>query len=215
MAYGRVDETIDQVQLAGLIAKTHMLSPLTTQQAEGSPLHHFVRGLIFSAQLLDILQSLIQNGFHAAWGQLVDDDGNLLSPENDIIVYHGTPRHTWETRSFTYSLIRSRDAVLVIQCRAIVRTVGGDLKDYAKKVKEFCPKIWLIAECCWAKTSERSAQIKKDAQSAGYEKFFFLYDHSRDADVTPNRPGWRELKQAIARCIRPTQRRKHARRGRK
>ncbi len=159
MAYGKVDRTIDSVQLTTLIDKTHGLSPLTTQQAEGSPLHHFVRGLIFSAELVDIVKNLVHNGYHAGWGQLVDDAGKMLSPENDLIVYRGTSMHTWETGSFTYSLIRSRDAVLVIQCRAIVKSVGADLWDYADKVKQFCPETWLFAECCWSRTSARSLQI--------------------------------------------------------
>ena len=215
MPYGIVEQTVDANQLTELVSKLTGWSRLTTQQAEGNPLHHFVRGLIFSAELVDMVEDLVCNGYHAGWGQLVDREGGLLSPENDLIVYHGKPMKKWRTGSFTYSLIRSEDAVLVIQCRAIVRSVGEDLREYATKAKGFCPHIWLFAECCWAKSTARSAQIARDARAAGYEKFFYLYDHSRNEDVTHNFAGWHDFKQAIARSIRPVTRRRRSRSRRK
>ena len=213
MADGRVDQTLDQVQLFPLIDALRPLSLLTTQQADDTkPLHHFVRGLIFSATLLDLIRNILPNGHHAGWAQITDAEGNLLSPENDIVIYTGQPRHRWRTSSFEYSVIGSTDAKAVIQCRALVRSVGKDLSGYAKEVRRFCGHVWLFAECCWAKTAERRQEIARDAKEAGYAHFFYLYDFDRNNAVTPNLSGWRDFKSALAKVCRPTRRRTPRRR---
>ena len=196
MAKGQVLHTIDKAFLDGLVDGLQ-LQPLTSQQAEGKPLHRFVRGLIFSTQLVDFIENNLPNGYHAGWGQLIDDQGEWLSSENDIIVYRGKPEHEWKTTCLKFMLVQASQANVVIQCRAIVRTVDSDLRTYARQLSEFRSRLWLFAECCWAKSAQRCEQIRQDTLSAGYERFFYLYDHSYNSDVTKNYLGWREFREAI------------------
>lgn len=197
MASGRIDTTVNQTELTPLIDKLQ-LQPLTTAQVEGGRLHLFVRGMMFSGELLDLMQEYLPAGYKAGWGQLIDRDGDFFSPESDIIIYEGNPVKTWKTSCFKYILVRDNQAHVVIQCRATIKTLGKDLRKYARDVKVFSPQVWLFTECCWAKTPERCAQLALDAKKAGYEKFFYLYDHTTNGEMNVNLAGWQEFKAELS-----------------
>lgn len=198
-----VDATIDKTEVDRLIAELGLVS-ITTSQAEGKPLHHFVRGLLFSARLVDHVEEWVRNGHHAAWGQLVDDDGRFLSPENDLIIHQGKCEHTWKSRVMEFSIVRTRNAKAVIQCRAVVKGMDDELRTYCQDLKRFCPEVWLVSECCWAKTLGRCRQVAFDAKKAGYTHFTYLYDMTNKGDLNPNYAGWRELKEKVDRLTAPT-----------
>ena len=154
----------------------------------------FVRGLRLSAQLIYVVrQALVGKELTANWGHLLDEKGAFCSPECDIIVHHSKgERQKWngsENHIMDFRFISQEDAVAVISCKSFIR--AGDIDfDYCEQMRSFVKRIWLFAECCGPRSTER---IVEKAVSAGYEKFWHLYTWSRTTDLNPNKQGWIEF----------------------
>jgi len=137
-------------------------------------LHDFVRGLIFSERMLQVIDKNL-NRYNADWGQIVDErTGNYLSKECDIIIYRGNPIREWGKKAMKFVVVESSAAKLVIQCSTSVTTVSKEHKDYPKDLKKFVPKIWYLAECYWG-SKRQSNVIRRELKKAGYDNFFCLY----------------------------------------
>lgn len=175
MTTGKVDDTFDSSELEGWVRRLQ-IQRVTSDQPGGSPLHRFVRGLMFSSKLVDYAEDHLPDGFRADWGQVMDDDGTLLSPESDVIIYTGKARHRFKSRrTMDYAIIPASQARLLIQCRAVLSSVTKELREYLERSRRFCPRIWLFVECCWAKDDKQRAHLAKQVRKAGFEKFFYLY----------------------------------------
>jgi len=148
----------------------------------GSPtLHDFVKGLMLSTNIIEVMDKHIPNGYRADWGQVIDaTDGDTLYKECDIIVYTGQPFKTIKNKSIRFVLVDKEQTRIVIQVKSSIQSVTSDIKDYCKELKKFVPKVWFIAECCWTKTKSRGNAIKRELEKAGYNQVFYLYRMDED-----------------------------------
>lgn len=184
MPITRADDLTIQ-DLDQLLAKSPPYS-MSSPQFGNPTLHDFVKGLILSTNIIEVIDDHIPNGFRADWGQLIDDDGNTLSKECDIIIYEGKPHKPIKNRCISFVLVNKRQAKIVIQVRSSIQSVTKEAKDYCKAVRKFAPEIWFIAECCWAKTERRGSKIEKELKKAGYKHFFYFCRMDDNADRTIN-----------------------------
>jgi Domain of unknown function (DUF6602) len=143
----------------------------------GSPtFHHFVKGLILSSEIISIIKEHLKEGYHADWGQIIDlSDGNVLSSENDIIIYKEKPYKRWKNDTMNFVLVDKSKVVTVIQCSSHIESLTEEHRKYCKNLLKFTPEIWYFAERCWAKGPGRIKQIASNLRKAGYKKFFYLY----------------------------------------
>src|SRR4030042_5371323 len=88
-------------ELDELIAKSPPYS-LSTPEFGNPTLHDFVKGLILSTNIIEVIDKHLPKGYSADWGQVIDDDGNTLSKECDIIVYKGTPFKHIKNKSISF-----------------------------------------------------------------------------------------------------------------
>jgi len=148
-------------------------------------LHYFVRGLILSTNIIEVIDKHIPNGYRVDWGQVIDEkDGNTLSKECDIIIYKEKPYKTIENNYIRFVLVDKNQAKIVIQVKTNIQSVTDEIKDYCKELKKFVPQVWFIAERCWAGSIKRLSTIEHQLKEAGYKQFFYLY---RMDDNTLNR----------------------------
>lgn len=149
---------------------------LSTPQLGNPTIHDFVKGLVLSTNIIEVIDKRIPNGFKADWGQVIDEkDGNALSRECDIIIYNGKPFKTINNKCIRFVLVDKNNVRIVIQVKSGIQSVTSDIKDYCKALKGFAPKVWFITECCWANSERRVVTIKKEMKKAGYDQFFYFY----------------------------------------
>jgi len=143
----------------------------------GSPtIHDFVKGLILSTNIIEVIDKHLPNGYRADWGQVIDEkDGNTLSKECDIIIYKGKPFKTIRNKSIAFVLVDKKRTKIVIQVKSSVQSVTADVRNYCKELKKFVPEVWFIAECCWARSKNRAGTVERDLKDAGYKQFFYFY----------------------------------------
>jgi hypothetical protein len=149
----------------------------------GNPtIHDFVKGLILSTNIIEVVDKHLPNGYRVAWGQVIDArDGNTLSKECDIIIYKSKPFKEIKNSSIKFVLVDKKQTKVVIQVRSSIQSVTAEDKKYCKELKKFVPKVWYIAECCWAKTKNRVNTIKRELKEAGYNQFFYFYRTDGDS----------------------------------
>lgn len=155
----------------------------------------FVRGLRLSARLIYIIRKNL-NGTNLAadWGHLMNEAGDYLTPECDIILYDKKGKiDEWNDQTknavMNFKFIENTSAKLVISCKSLLKTSDVD-KAYCEEVKKFVNRIWLFAECCGPRSP---LKIKERAKQSGYEKFFFLYTWSEAKGIKPDQEGWIEF----------------------
>ena len=182
MTLTRADAVIIQ-ELDELLAKSTPYS-LSSPQFGNPTLHDFVKGLILSTNIIEVIEKYLPNGYRADWGQVIDDDGNTLSKECDIIIYEGKPFKHIKNKSISFVLISKKQARIIIQVRSSIQSVTNESKEYCKEVKKFVPEVWFVAECCWAKSERRCTAIKRDLKKAGYKQFIYF---NRVDENTANR----------------------------
>jgi len=137
---------------------------------------HFVKGLVLSTNIIEVIDKHIPNGYRADWGHVIDvQDGDLLSKECDIIIYEGKPYKLIQNKRTRFVLVAKERVNVVIQVRSSIRTVTKDLVSYCKELKKFVHEVWFIAECCWANTEKRADIIKQALKNAGYDQVFYFY----------------------------------------
>lgn len=148
----------------------------------GNPtIHDFVKGLILSTNIIEVIDKHLPNGYGADWGQVIDEkDGNTLSKECDIIIYKGKPFKTIENKSITFVLVDKQQTKIVIQVKSGIQSIIADVRNYCKELKKFVPQVWFIAECCWAKSKNRVKTIERNLKDAGYKQIFYFYRMNED-----------------------------------
>lgn len=172
MTLTRADVVIAQ-ELDELIAKCtpHALS----SPSLGTPtFHDFVKGLVLSTSIIELIDRHIPNGYRADWGQVIDESGNILSRECDIIIYRDKPYKLIENKCMRYVLAHKQQAKIVIQARSAIESVTRDDKIYSRDIRRSVPRLWYMAECCLAKSKARVRTITRDLRAAGYAQFFYL-----------------------------------------
>lgn len=171
MKVTRAFDTIAQ-ELDELLTKSAPYA-LSTPQLGNPTIHDFVKGLILSTNIIELIDKHIPNGYRADWGQVIDvKDGNALSKECDIIVYEGKPFKLIKNRSMNFVLVDKNRTKIVIQVRSSIQSVTADDLKYCKELNKFVPEVWYIAECCWATSKSRAENIKRELKRAGYKQFF-------------------------------------------
>jgi len=170
----RADAVIAQ-ELDELITKSTPYA-LSTPQLGNPTIHDFVKGLILSTNIIDVVDKHIPNGFRAGWGQVIDEnDGNTLSKECDIIIYNGKPFKPIENKSMKFVLVGKEQTKVVIQVRSGIQSITNDDKIYCHELKKFVPQVWYIAECCWANHKSRAETIGRQLKNIGYTHFFYFF----------------------------------------
>lgn len=165
-------------ELDGLIAKS---TPYALSIGS-STVHDFVKGLILSTNIIEVIDDCLPNGYRADWGQVIDEnDGNTFSRECDIIVYKGTPFKPIKNARMKFVLVDRKKVKVVIQVRSSIQSVTDDDRKYCRELKKFVPKVWYVAECCWAKSKSRAETIKRQLEEAGYDQFFYFYRMDDDS----------------------------------
>lgn len=167
---------------AAYVQELEQLLPKSTPYALSSPsfgnptIHDFVKGLILSTNIIEVIEPHLHNGLRADWGQVIDViDGNALSKECDIIIYKGNPFKPIENKRMKFVLVDKKKTKVVIQVRSSIQSVTTSDRDYCEELKKFVRKVWYIAECCWAKSKKRAETMKQQLEEAGYDQFFYFY----------------------------------------
>jgi len=187
MKLTRVNAAFTQ-ELDILIAKSTPWA-LSSPSLGNPTIHDFVKGLILSTNVLDVIDGYLPNGLCANWGQVIDDkDENTLSKECDVIIYKGKPLKTIKNKRIHYVLVGKDNTKIVIQVRSGIQSVTTEIKDYCKELKRFVPKVWFVTECCWAKSKNRAEVIRCELKNAGYDQFFYFY--LRDYDSLQRIPAY-------------------------
>lgn len=171
----RYDDAIAQ-ELDTLISKSTPYS--LSNPSFGNPtIHDFVKGLILSTNIIEVIDKYIPHGFNADWGQIIDEkSGNALSNEDDIIIYKGPPGcKTIKNKSMKFVLVDKAQARVVIQVRSSIDAVREEDKIYCRNLLKFVPEVWFFAECCWAKNKNTVKAIESKLKKAGYKMFFYFY----------------------------------------
>jgi hypothetical protein len=106
--------------------------------------------------------------------QIIDNNGNTLSKECDIIIYEGKPFKPIKNKSISFVLVNKDQARIVSEVKSSIQSVTKDTREYSKEIKKIVPEIWFIAECCWAKSKARALRIKRELKKAGYKEFIYL-----------------------------------------
>jgi hypothetical protein len=184
MQITRADSVIMQ-ELDELVAKSPPYS-MSTPQFGNPTLHDFVKGLILSTNIIEVIDKYVPNDFRADWGQVIDDDGNTLSKECDIIIYEGKPHKPIKNRSLCFVLVNKAQVKIIIQVRSSIQSVTKESREYSRAVRKFAPEIWYVAENCWAKTERRGVKIERELKKAGYKHFFYFCRMDDNADRTLN-----------------------------
>jgi hypothetical protein len=184
MRITRADSVIIQ-ELDELLAKSPPYS-LSTPQFGNPTLHDFVKGLILSTNIIEVIDKYVPNGFRADWGQVIDNDGNTLSKECDIIIYKGKPHKPIKNRSLSFVFVKKDQAKIIIQVRSSIQSVTKESREYSKAVRKFAPEIWFVVENCWAKSEGRGKKIERELKKAGYKHFFYFCRMDDNADRTLN-----------------------------
>jgi len=159
---------------------------LEHQRASGRILP-FIRGLRFSAILTYSLREILSGSqLEANWGHLVDDSGNYVSPECDIIIHEKdcpiAERWNGETDSgsiMDFRFIRTNYAKVVISCKSFIKTAKVE-EEYCSRLTDYVDRVWLFAECCGPRSFDN---IRNRAQEYGYEDFWCLYTQNNAGDL--------------------------------
>jgi len=160
----------------------------------------FVRGLRFSALLTyAIRECLSVSELEVSWGQIIDDEGYLVSGECDIIIHHKGYKKRWNGASggnhiMDFKFIKKENVIIVISCKSHL-TKAGIEKEYCSNMLKYVNKIWLFTECCGPKSAKL---IKDESQEIGYEKFYYLYTwNRRTGDIGESVENWYDFMENV------------------
>jgi len=193
----RADAVIAQ-ELDELLTKSTPYA-LATPQLGNPTIHDFVKGLILSTNIIDVVDKHLPNGYRVNWGQVIDEkDGNTLSKECDIIIYKGKPFKPIENKSIKFALVGKKQTKVVIQVRSGIQSITNEDKIYCKELKKSVPQVWYIAECCWANSKSRAETIGRKLKETGYNHFFyFIIKNDNNETIAIGYESFREFIQLI------------------
>ncbi len=158
----------------------------------------FVKGLRFSAQLIYVIREwLYQYRLQAHWGQVIADNGGVLSPECDVIIHdHGHIR-SWNDgkpdQVMDFKFIKRSTVLVVISCKSLLIAIGKEHRDYCERMKPYVgkTKLWLFSECV---PKGKEAKLKRDASDAGYHRFWYLYSwDTKNSQKQEDRSSWADF----------------------
>lgn len=159
----------------------------------------FAKGLHLSARLIYAIRPLVAPQFHVDWGQLLTPYGDSCSPECDIIVYRNGYVQRWngnETPVMDFRFVNAANAVAVISCKSLVRSVDTD---YCKSLRPYVRNVFLFGECC---ASTRVARLKRDAMAAGYRGFWYLYAMEKGDQKSVDDRVWEDFLKAVQSVVK-------------
>ncbi len=142
----------------------------------------FVRGLRMSALIIYQLREILSDtDYSAYWGQIINEDGDYLSNECDILISRKDSYvKKWNGEGdnqdiMDFRFIRNDHVKLVISCKSFLTTAKVE-KDYCENMKKYVDEVWLFAECCGPQSIE---PIKTVSIEYGYSQFWHLYTWNR------------------------------------
>jgi len=148
---------------------------LSSPSFGSTTLHDFVKGLILSTNLIDLIEKYIPEGNHVEWGQIIDlKGGNSLSKECDIVLYKANPFKRIANKSMRFVIVERAKTRMVIQVKSGIQSLSRDDKQYCRDVRKFAKEVWYFAENCYAGSKARAEKLRKSAKGAGYGEFFYL-----------------------------------------
>ena len=104
-----------QRQLEALVNEV-TISEVTSELYKGSyHLHAYITGLVVSATLMQKLSISLRPGLRFAWGQILNENSNVMSREIDLMVSKDVPIHYWEP--IGYSIERPENISLVFEVK--------------------------------------------------------------------------------------------------
>lgn len=176
-----------KARLASLIGRLDLL-PLTSRFDEQQPLFLFARGLIFSSFVMEEIHLDLPRHCEIGWGQIMADDGGL-SPEVDVIIYEGRPFHEWKNETMHFVIVPKQQVKTVIECCDYLRPTKH-IKQHLGQITAFTPRVFLLAECSWERSGDRSEKARKSLLDIGFEQVFYLYRcyYGRNKDM--NEADW-------------------------
>jgi len=167
----------------------------------------YIRGLYFSAGLIYAIRKIIPSSqVQANWGHVLRAGSMTCSPECDVIL-HSQCHSRWngyhERPVMDFAFVSPTNTLAVISCKSFVRWPSDVDSEYAKDLKRHKVKrVWLFAECCPPRSSDR---IAARAKAAGYEHFFHLYTmDAKTGAAKPSEESWRAFVSAVRRLNRTT-----------
>jgi len=175
----------------------HEQQEMQRTKAEGR-VFDFVKGLRFSARLIYIIRERLSSAhLEVDWGQVIDDSGDLLSPECDVIIHRQGYFRRWNggkaDQVMDFRFIQRSDIVAVISCKSLVRSITNEVRNYYIRMKPYVNpgKLWLFAECV---PLGKEKKIKTDARAAGYAGFWHLYSWGqRESRVRADEQAWADF----------------------
>lgn len=141
----------------------------------------FVRGLRMSALIIYQLREVLSDTEYSAyWGQIINEDGEYLSNECDIIIskkdaYAKKWNGEGDQNIMDFRFIKAEHVKLVISCKSFLTSSKVE-KEYCENMKQYIENVWLFAECCGPQSIEL---IKSTSLEYGYNEFWHLYIWNR------------------------------------
>src|SRR4030042_6632898 len=176
------------------------------REKSGGIILGFVKGLRLSARLIyAIREHLSEFELQVDWGHLLTEEGNSCSPECDIIIHLPGYEREWnghDHKIMDFKFINCRQAIAVISCKSFIRAVD---RRYPQRLRPYVGEVLLFAECCEPNAVNR---IKRSAESAGYQGFWYLYAcNQATSQCTADPDQWKEFLQTLKSIASKRQRR--------
>lgn len=169
----------------------------------------FVKGLRFSARLIYAIRDhLSSSTYEVDWGHLLTRDGDSCSPECDIIIHKRGHVREWNGRNqpvMHFKFINCNDAIAVISCKSMITAVDKEHKAYINTLKPYVDKIFIFAECCEPSAVKR---LKRSAQAAGCEGFWYLYACDKMNQCTKDPREWEDFLTTLEKLVDAHKRKK-------
>lgn len=162
----------------------------------------FARGLRFAALLTKYIRERLDgSSLSVCWGQIINEEGNLLSGECDIIIYSGGFEKRWNGENdnehiMDFRFISQENVKSVLSCKSFIdKSSLLAEKKYCEDLLNYVDKIWMFAECCGPRSEKK---LKELADELGCEKFWVLYRWNRKFDtIIDNLVGWNDFSKTL------------------
>ena len=167
---------------------------------EGGGVFDFVKGLRLATRLIYILKNkLAQYSLDANWGQILDENGEYLSPECDIIIHKGKELDRWNGEGgdhgnvMDFRFIELENVVVVVSCKSYLTSISDKDRRYCQRLKPYLKRkeLWLFAECV---PIGKEKDLDKKARKIGHNKLWYLYSwDEKNLQPEQNRPLWKRF----------------------
>ncbi len=172
----------------------------------GGGVFDFVKGLRLATRLVYILKNkLSEYSLDANWGQILDENGEYLSPECDIIIHKGKEIDRWDGEGGDYPnvmdfrFIEIEKVVCVISCKSYLTSISERYTKYCQRLRPYLKgrPFWLFAECV---PTGKEKDLHEKAKEIGHNRLWYLYSwDEKNLQPEENRPLWKKFLQEIDR----------------